>query len=640
MRAWRIQIGALLSLILLLTMATSVQADAISAQDEQLTYWYEGETFDINPEDDWIPFFALTDVPHSLPLRGYVGDNRNYFLDFGAHEWLSDWIQFYYDWEISEFEDEFRDDDLLGQLEYLFETITGRLAKPQSYVDIERGYSALDYVKHLEPPYEVFIPLVVMFGLNDSYDEEGMKEWVIHQDVVEDSLNEAFPLITWETELYWFNYDEAPEFADLMEEYHQGESIMMDYEYIDRCDDILHDIFSDDSRYSEYDFVLPALVMLQDYSLVFEPYGMAVGGLGRLQSDYPEVNSWCLNGRAVYSYFFAGDPSRPRTSITPTVVHELGHCVGQTDIHSVFGWFAAASSVSAMCAYQQPVGFDRFDTDMILNGYVLQLWGKFIDEIEYFRTLALTSSELTNLQGLEMTFTQIPYLLVDSNMDGLMTIINNAETVLNDISAALTERALHPMPRMSTGWSDYGPPLDVQLDWIIGPGIPDADLIREQLESSLEENREITLFTNTTLPSPRYNVNISVHAADDEFEESLLQFLSQNLVESQTSTFNESQLPSDAFMSWPRSNIFQTQTGYAINGSVADQWLVDNPFTEDMEDKVHYRFYIMNLETLTLPSGGPGIPAEMMIVLGGGLLISVGAVAIILIRKRRMSVSG
>ncbi len=216
LRAWHIQLGALLSLILLLTMTVSVQADTISTQDEWLTYWYEGETFDINPNDDWIPFFALADIPHSIPLRGFVGENRNYFLDLGALDWLSDWIEFYYEWPVNDYEEGIHYNNLGGQLEYLFNVTTDRLSKPQSQVDIDRQYSALDYVKHLRPPYEVFIPLVVMYGLNDSYDEDGMKEWVIHQDVIEGALSDAFPLITWETELYWFNYDDAPDFADLM----------------------------------------------------------------------------------------------------------------------------------------------------------------------------------------------------------------------------------------------------------------------------------------------------------------------------------------------------------------------------------------------------------------------------------------
>ncbi len=630
----------MLSLILLLTMAGSVQADATITQSEPLTYWYEGQTFDINPDDEWVPFYALADIPYSLPLRGYVGDNRNYFLDFGALEWITDWIDFYYGWETSEYEAEIRYDDLYGQLEYLFETTTGRLAKPQSYVDILRNYSALDYVKLLKPPFEVFIPIVVMYGLNESYDEEGMKEWVIHQDVIEDALTEAFPLITWDTELYWFDYDDAPLFADLMEEKRSGGMILMDEDYFPRCDDILHDIISTDPRYAAHDFVLPTLVMLQDYALYSVEYGMAVGGLGRIPSAYPEVNSWCLNGRSVYSYFFAGDPDSPRTSITTTVIHELGHCIGQTDIHSVFGWFAAASSMSVMCSYQSPSCFDRFDIDLILNGYVLQLWGKYIDEIEYFTsTYALTAIQQSNLQALEMSFTQIPHLLVESDMDMLMTIITNAETTLDEISDELTEMAGSPRPRMSSGWSDNGPPLEVQIDWIIGPGIPNADLLRQQLENSLEEPREITLFANTTLPSPMYNAHINVYSTDEEFENSMLQFWGRNLEASQTSIFIEEELPEDALTSWPRDDIFQVQTGYSMNGSIADKWLVENPFTDDVDDKIHYRFYIFNLESVVLlESQWP--PGEVMILLGGGIVVSVVAIAVVGIRRRKLAVSG
>ncbi|NHJ12925.1 MAG: hypothetical protein EAX95_04575 [Candidatus Thorarchaeota archaeon] len=614
-------------LLLILGSSMPVDASILANTPGEFVHWYEGSVFDIIPDDGWLPFYALTDIPYSLPLRGFVGSNRNYFLDLGALDWLSDWIEFYYHWEVNDFEVGIHYDDLDGQLAYLFETTTDRLSKPQSNVDIDRNYSAVDYVRFLEPPYEVFIPLIVMYGLNETYDEEGIKEWVIHQEVVEDALNEAFPLITWETELYWFGYDEVPSFAELMDEKLGDEGILIDDDYLTRCDEIIHGIISENPKYASHDFVLPALIMLQDYTLFSEGYGMAVGGLGRLSSAYPEVNSWCLNGRNVYSYFFAGDPDRPRTSITSTVIHELGHCVGQTDIHSTYGWFAAASSMSVMCAYQQPACFDRFDMDLILNGQALQLWGKYIDEIAYLRGFSLTSSQQSELNALEMSLRQTPYLLVESNAAGLKALFYQAQTILDQVSSETAHS------RKTDNWSEEAPALDIQIDWIIGPGLPDSGGVRDELQSTLEAVREITLFTNTTLPAPRYNASISVHATDDEYNELMYSYWRSQLAESQTSNFNEDRLPSDAFISWPRDNIFQVQAGYALEGSLADQWLVDNPYTAGVESKIHYRFYIFNMADMEIPPSGYEDPIAVLV--GGGLCVALGVIAIVALRRRR-----
>jgi hypothetical protein len=205
MRVSRIQIIALLSILFLVGTAVLEQAGA-TTDTQAFAYWYLGESFDVNQEDEWIPFFSLTDVPYSLPLRGFISDSRNYFLDFGAVDWLSDWIDYRYGWPVAEYEKTLMEDDIAGQLEYLYETMTARLAKPHSYVDEARNHSALDYVKSLEGSYEAFIPLIVMYGLDDIYDNSGIREWAVHQDIIENTLNEAFPLIEWNTELFWSHY--------------------------------------------------------------------------------------------------------------------------------------------------------------------------------------------------------------------------------------------------------------------------------------------------------------------------------------------------------------------------------------------------------------------------------------------------
>jgi hypothetical protein len=629
MRISHIRICAGLSIFFLAATAIVGQA-GVATQNQTMTYWYTGESFDVNQEDEWIPFFSLTDVPYSLPLRGFISDTRNYFLDFGAVDWLSDWIEYRYDfWPVAEYEKTLMEDDIVDQLEYLYETITARLAKPHSQVDEARNHSALDYVKSLEGSYEAFIPLIVMYGLDDVYDNSGIREWAVHQDIIEDTLNEAFPLIEWSTELFWYHYENAVDFADLMEEKTASESVWIDEDYISRCDVILHDIISTHPGYDDYDLVFPTLIMLQEYTLMAALYDppIAIGGLGRLPSVYPEVSSWCLNGRGVASYFFAGNPDEPRASITPTVVHELGHCIGQTDIHSVFGWFTASSSISTMGAYQQNTVFDHLDKDLINNAQGLQLWGRYIDEINYFSGLSLSTSQQTELDVLESDFSSVPSLLVDCELSTLKLLFYEAEALFTQLSTELGE------PRKSDGWTEYAPPLDVQVDWIVGPGIPNAENVAETIEAELDAVREVVPFINTTLPTARYSVNIDIHVTNDSYNEAIKDFWGRNMVESETSAFDTDAVPTDAFSTWPRNRVFQTQSGYAIDGNTVEQWLASNPFTSDIPNKVHYRFYMLNLANLT-PVVQDDIPLEpVVLTIVGGVTVVIIAGTIVWRKK-------
>ncbi|MFX1272519.1 MAG: hypothetical protein ACFFAX_12610 [Promethearchaeota archaeon] len=631
MRASQVQIYAILS-VFFLVGTTIVGKANTTAQSQVATYWYTGESFDVNEDDDWIPFFSLTDVPHSLPLRGYISDTRNYFLDFGAVDWLSDWIEYRYEfWPVAEYEKTLMDDDVVGQLEYLYEAMTARLIKPHSDVDEARNHSALDYVKRLDGTYDVFVPLIVMYGLDDIYDDSGIREWAVHPDIIECALNEAFPLIEWNTELFWYYYENAADFADLMEEKTANEAIWIDEDYISRCDVILHDIISTYPGYDDYDFVLPTLIMIQEYTLMASLYDppIAVGGLGRLPSVFPEVDSWCLNGRAVTSYFYAGNPDQPRASITPTVVHELGHCIGQTDIHTEFGWFTASSSISTMGAYQQNTDFDHLDKDLINNAQGLQLWGRYLDEISYFSGFMLNSSQHDELEALEEDLSSVPSLLVDCELDALKQLFRDAESLLTQLSTELGE------PRKSDGWTEYSPTLDVKVDWIVGPGIPNAYDVAESIEAQIDTVREMIPFINTTLPTARYNVNIDVHVTNDSYNEAVLQFWGRNMVESETSAFDPNEVPVDAFSTWPRNRVFQTQSGYAINGCIIEQWLADNPFTSEDPDKIHYRFYMLNLANLT-PVVQDDISLEpIVLTIAGGVTVVIIAGAIVWRRKYR-----
>ena len=615
-------------LVVLLSTPILTQANTTELAEIPLPYWYTCDTFDLNPNDSWIPFYSLTDVPYSLPLRGYNKQSRNYFIDLGAHEWLSEWIEYRYNWPIPEFEKEFNDTNAVEQLEFLFELMTARLSRPFNYVDESRSHVPLDNVKKLEGAFEAFVPIVVMYGLNETYDERSMRNWVIHPTLIEDCLDESFPLIDWKVELFWFNYDNATEFADLMEEKHVGYDIMMDDDFFIRCDDILYEIVSSDSKYDECDFTFPSLVMVQNYNLYSVFYGARVGGLGRIHSSYSKIDSWNLNGRSLESFFYGGDPTKPRASLTRTVLHEIGHCVGQTDIHSAYGWIGASTTVSMMAAYSDTLDYDCLDRDLINIGQALQLWGRYQDEIDYFESYLLNELQQMSLQTLKSNLTSIPEMLITNDFDYLKSMFQDAETLFDQISAQ------ENIARKTNGWSETSPALDVRIDWILGLGFTGAEEYIQSLQSEIETERQQVSFNYTDLPSPLYNISIQMGTTNDNYNNALLGFWSSNLVESKTSDFNESEVPEDAFDSYPMNRVFQNISGYAIDGNVVEQWLVDNPYTSENEDAIHYRFYIFNLENLTIYEDNTMSNLIVAIGVGSGATFLIAAVFYVK-RKRK-----
>ena len=128
-------------------------------------------------------------------------------------------------------------------------------------------------------------------------------------------------------------------------------------------------------------------------------------------------------------------------------------------------------------------------------------------------------------------------MLISSEISQLRLLLHEADAVFDQLSSDLM------VPRKSDNWSAYAPHLDVHIDWIIGPGIPDADNVAESIEADLSASRLVSLFEDTILPNPTYNVTIDVHATTESFDGLVYQFWEQNLVESNTSVFLEEEVP-------------------------------------------------------------------------------------------------
>ena len=62
------------------------------AQGSDYEFWYSFNTYQ-NPAGNptWIPFYSLTDVPESIPMRGFISNTHSAFVDLGAFEWFSNW---------------------------------------------------------------------------------------------------------------------------------------------------------------------------------------------------------------------------------------------------------------------------------------------------------------------------------------------------------------------------------------------------------------------------------------------------------------------------------------------------------------------------------------------------------------------
>jgi hypothetical protein len=612
-RAW--------TFFVILCLASTAVVGQIPVQNNQIStpHWYTvSEPFDLNPDDDWLPLPEY-DVPYSLPLRGYNSHSRNYFIDLGALDWLSDLVE-YYGYPIPPFERGINVTHIDQQIEYLFELMTARLAEPR-----DDPLQALDYVNDLEGTFEVYIPLVVMFDLNSSYEQSAMDEWAIHPDLIEETLDNAFPFIDWIVEVFWFDYENAIDFADLVEEKTYYDRINIDQDFLDRCDVILYDIISEESKYSESDFVLPALVLFQEYKLYNTFSHHHPRGIGRIPSAYDEISSWCLNSLLPTSLFFGGDPSKIRFSITSTILHELCHCIGQTDIHNSFGWIMASTTTSIMASYTRDPHFDRLDKDLINNAQALQLLGKYLDEIAYFREFSLSNSQLTDLQDLETSLSEIHSLLISSDYITLKSTLQAAELLCGRIASELG------VDRKDEDWSSSAPALKVQVDWIIGPGFSDTNQIVDRIESKIDLTRELFTVEGTILPSPLYDVTIDVHAVDDIYGNTLLDSFGSSIVETRTSLFDPEKVPDDAWNTYPLNRIFQNISGYAIDGDTAEQWLVDNPATQNQENCLHYRFYIFNLENITIPESN----LMLLLIISGGLSALIVIVVVILFKRRK-----
>jgi hypothetical protein len=565
-----------------------------SNQSEITPYWYSSNPYRVNSSDYWLPFFSYSDVPEGLPLRGYSAETRNWFIDLGAFEWFSDWVQNVWEYNIPYFEENFttytKIEDQRDALENIFSVMSWRLST--------MGLS-VDYAKNLTPPFEAWIPMVVMDNLtvNGYATPSNMSNWIIRPDIIESVLNEAFPLIEWRTDLYWYDWEDNLEFSELVNNKTEGEYIMVDEVLISHLDTILYNILSDQSDYDlkTFDVIFPSFLFLIHEKALYYPNFGPIGGLGHIQSQYSDIASWQMSGRNQNAYFYGGDPTKPRNALTTTVLHELGHCVGLPHPHDVQydmlegGWILDTTTISTMTYYSRSNDFDQLDKDIVLNSLALQLWGRYQNEVFSLDDYSLNITQQTIIDNLKSDLLTTRDLLRESdveNLKSLFTEVNSAiEALVSDLGLNRSEIGHYP--------SSY--PLSVRTDFILGGGFISGEQIVNDLKTSLKSEFIYPIAPPTVLPTPHYNLYTDVHYASVEWQKNLTEFIKSQMTPDITSYYDPYAVSPDAWIGFPRQEIFHTIEGYSINGSRVENWLENNPVTPTRSNQIQYRFYIFNL---------------------------------------------
>ncbi len=589
----------LLLFFILICTISFTHVTITSNQSEIAPYWYSSNPYRLNSSDYWLPFFSYSDVPHNLPLRGYSAETRNWFIDLGAFEWFSDWVQTVWEYNIPYFEENFTTYTTIEEqqeaLENIFSVMSWRLST--------MGLS-VDYAQNLTPPFEAWVPMVIMDNLtvNGYAASSNMSNWIIRPDIIESVLNEAFPLIEWRTDLYWYDWKTHLEFSELVKNKTEGEYIMVDEYFIGNLDTILYNILNNRSEHDlkTYDVIFPSILFLiHEKGLNYPGFG-PIGGLGHIQSQYSEIASWQMSGRNQNAYFYGGDPTKPRDPLTTTVLHELGHCVGLPHPHDAQydilegGWILDTTTISTMTYYSRSNDFDQLDKDIMLNSIALQLWGRYQSEVFSLDDYSLNSTQQTIIDNLKSNLLTIRDLLRESDVENLISLFTDVDTT---IEALVSDLGLN---RSEVNKYPSSFPLSVRIDFILGDGFISGEQIVNNLKTSLKSEFIYPIAPPTNLPTPHYNLYTDVHYASVEWQKNLTEYIKSQITPDLSSYYDPNSVSPNAWIGYPRQDIFQTIEGYSINGSLIENWLEDNPATSDRSNQIQYRFYLFNLQQALL----------------------------------------
>ncbi|MFW9930234.1 MAG: hypothetical protein ACFFD1_12640, partial [Candidatus Thorarchaeota archaeon] len=475
-------------------------------------------------------------------------------------------------------------------LNYFFSSIMQRLTT---------GGLSLNYAQDLHK-FNIWTPLIIYDNMSSQgYASAHLENWLVNQSLVQETLNTNFPLLNFTSSLLWFDSNNMTEFNPILDNYQVWSNADNEYlldvsrpGFLDSTLAVIHNILQSFDL-SQYDIIFPSFLLLQP-NMTLTSASLKIGGIGQIPSNYSEIASWTLEGRTQNSYFYAGNASEPRDNLETTVIHELGHSLGLPHPHT-WGYFLDSSTESTMGYYSRSNTFDQFDRDLVLHGLTLQVLTRYQDEIDYFRPFTTISQQNNTLDNLATNLSKVMQYIILDNYQAIRTIFLDTESILNELSNQLGE------PRKSNNWSPVSQKLPVQFDFIIGGGFINGELSMNQL-NNLNTQINLTLDEYTDLPKPTYQIKTNIYYVNTSYQGELKSYFESLLKQDITSNYDPTKVTQQDWNQFPRKSIFQIIEGESINGYQAENWLQNHPATPNLNEVIHYRYYIFNLENINIPN--------------------------------------
>ncbi|MHA1200135.1 MAG: hypothetical protein ACTSQF_12470 [Candidatus Heimdallarchaeaceae archaeon] len=307
----------------------------LDSEDHSLEHWYEIEALDFDTNESVSSWFSgFSDIPYVTSL-GWGGNDRFCFLDLSARTWYYDWIEIawgdyfgmgdfsYYD---------YRDIDELTQLVDIY-TIPGNMILSEYISDYVNSYTVNVFSGYYfdEPIVESYSLQVKVFNnlTNIGYTHEDIN-WVISEARIKNQLEIDFPWIDWVIEVEYVNILDYPVLYNYIADNIQYDVNGPYLEIMDGFFYMLANQLQSHFNYTAADGILPCYFFLND-RVSLEYYGVPFAGLGGM--------GWEILVADQYSLFESGDPEYPRSGMSATMIHELGHSLGFPHPHSEYsGW--------------------------------------------------------------------------------------------------------------------------------------------------------------------------------------------------------------------------------------------------------------------------------------------------------------